>query len=613
MRETRFIDQMKGKWKEFEHILKSPTKSPERLYHLFINILDDLSFARTYYPNRSVRVYLNGVAQQIFFTVYRKRKSNARKLFSFWTNDMPRVLFDARQELLISFLVFAVSVAIGIISCAMDDTFLEVILGEQYVQMTLENIASGDPMAVYKQKGELSMSLGIAFNNLIVAFLTFVMGIFYTLGSLLILISNGIMLGAFQFFFVKENLFWESFLTIWIHGTLEISAIIIAGAAGIAMGKGFVFPGTYSRLKSFQRSARRGLKIMLGIAPIIVLAAFFEGFLTRYTETSDVLRGLFIFVCLAFVILYVVVYPIIYVKRNGLTPIESDKLIVDKDLEINWRAIKTNGNIIGDTFVLFRKNFWSCLVVAFACAGLYTVSAFFISEDFSEQFLFYEGLFSTLRQLPQFFANDTLAMALVVCLPLSMLLYLTFTGVHTIKQPHWLVILKLSIIVVLFDIIVVYTGSFNVLLLLVLLPILLLWTAVCYYEDGSVYHTFRRTLELLKKQYFNALGLFAVLMLIGFIFFNLLDTIVVELFFEKLAWLLPFEEEVLMKIGTAILVFITMTTLYIVFILTILAQIPLYFSYLEASEANYLVEGIEKIGNTRRIRGIEQENAVTST
>jgi hypothetical protein len=102
-------------------------------------------------------------------------------------------------------------------------------------------------------------------------------------------------------------------------------------------------------------------------------------------------------------------------------------------------------------------------------------------------------------------------------------------------------------------------------------------------------------------------------MLIGFIFFNLLDTIVVELFFEKLAWLLPFEEEVLMKIGTAILVFITMTTLYIVFILTILAQIPLYFSYLEASEANYLVEGIEKIGNTRRIRGIEQENAVTST
>ena len=93
------------------------------------------------------------------------------------------------------------------------------------------------------------------------------------------MLSNGIMVGAFQYFFYDQGLLRESFLTIWTHGTLEIAAIIIAGAAGMTMGKGLIFPGTLSRLQAFQISARRGLKIMIGIAPIIILAGFIEGYL----------------------------------------------------------------------------------------------------------------------------------------------------------------------------------------------------------------------------------------------------------------------------------------------------------------------------------------------
>ena len=152
-------------------------------------------------------------------------------------------------------------------------------LGDSYVDMTLENIQSGDPMAVYKSKGQFGMSLGITANNLYVAFLTFVLGAFFGIGAVIIMVSNGIMVGAFQYFFYAEGLLQESFLTIWIHGTLEISAIIIAGAAGMTMGRGLLFPGTYRRLQAFQVSAKRGLKIMLGITPIIIAAGFIEGFL----------------------------------------------------------------------------------------------------------------------------------------------------------------------------------------------------------------------------------------------------------------------------------------------------------------------------------------------
>ncbi|MCB0553221.1 MAG: stage II sporulation protein M, partial [Phaeodactylibacter sp.] len=246
MRETSFIEQNKEKWREFEQIMDIPRKDPDKLNDLFVQITDDLSYSRTFYPNRSVRVYLNGLAQRIFFSIYKNRRSRANRLFTFWADELPQLIYEARGEFRMAFLIFLLACLIGGVSSAMDEQFANVILGDAYVDMTLENIESGDPMAVYKQKGAFGMSLGIAMNNLFVAFLTFVMGAFFTLGSIAILIRNGIMLGAFQWFFIERGLFWDSFLTIWIHGTLEISAIIIAGAAGLTLGKGLVFPGTYS-------------------------------------------------------------------------------------------------------------------------------------------------------------------------------------------------------------------------------------------------------------------------------------------------------------------------------------------------------------------------------
>ena len=67
MRETKFIQQNKEKWQEFESFLDGQYKDADKLSNLFIQVTDDLSYSRTFYPNRSVRVYLNGLAQQTFF------------------------------------------------------------------------------------------------------------------------------------------------------------------------------------------------------------------------------------------------------------------------------------------------------------------------------------------------------------------------------------------------------------------------------------------------------------------------------------------------------------------------------------------------------------------
>ena len=96
------------------------------------------------------------------------------------------------------------------------------------------------------------------------------MGLLTSFGTGYMLLSNGIMVGAFQTFFYQHDLLWESSLAIWLHGTLEIWAIIVAGAAGLALGNGWLFPCTYSRLESFRRGAKRGLKIVIGTVPKLV-------------------------------------------------------------------------------------------------------------------------------------------------------------------------------------------------------------------------------------------------------------------------------------------------------------------------------------------------------
>ena len=112
-------------------------------------------------------------------------------------------------------------------------------------------------MAVYNGSPEASMFLGITINNIKVSFLCFAAGILTSFGTGLILLQNGIMLGSFQMFFYQHDLLWESALAVWLHGTLEIWAIIVAGAAGLALGNSWLFPGTYSRLESFRRGAKR--------------------------------------------------------------------------------------------------------------------------------------------------------------------------------------------------------------------------------------------------------------------------------------------------------------------------------------------------------------------
>ncbi|RIV43256.1 stage II sporulation protein M [Flagellimonas pelagia] len=317
MREAAFVKQNKDKWAAFENVLNNKGRlHPDKLSNLYIEITDHLSYAKTFYPNSNTQFYLNSLASQAHQKIYKTKRESKNRIVSFWKTEFPSMFHKHHRELLISFLVFTFFAVVGAFSAANEGDFVRSILGNGYVNMTLENIEKGDPMAVYKQQGEFNMFLGITINNIKVAIYAFAYGIFLGIGTLMVLLQNGIMLGSFQYFFYEKGLLWESARTIWIHGTIEISVIIIAGCAGLVLANGMLFPGTFTRLESFKRGVKNGLKIMISTVPFFIVAGFLEGFVTRHTEMPDWLAIIIILASLTLIIFYYIIYPIQIKKKN---------------------------------------------------------------------------------------------------------------------------------------------------------------------------------------------------------------------------------------------------------------------------------------------------------
>jgi len=309
MREVAFVRRHADRWERFETLLREDDPDPDTLADLYVELTDDLAYARTYYPDSDTTEYLNELAREVHQSIYRERREEKGRFARFWTHEVPEAMAEARTELLVSVLVFGLAVLVGALSATHDDAFARLILGDRYVNMTISNIESGDPMAVYKQSTQLNMFLGIAANNVRVSFYAFVMGVFASLGTAWVLVQNGIMLGTFHALFAKYGVLTKSLLVVYIHGALEICAIVIAGAAGITFGRGLLFPKTYTRRTAFVQGAKRGAKIIIGLVPVFIVAAFLEGFVTRYTEMPVALSLIIIVGSLAFILWYFVVRP----------------------------------------------------------------------------------------------------------------------------------------------------------------------------------------------------------------------------------------------------------------------------------------------------------------
>lgn len=311
MKQSIFVKANQPKWNEFEaKLVKPESLSADELSLIYIHLTEDLAFAKANYPGTRLHSYLNRLALNIHGLIYKNKKEDKSRFVKFWSHEVPLEIRRSYRYLLISFLIMAVGCCIGVLSSAYDETFVRLILSDGYVDMTLQNIREGDPMGVYKSADSGAMFLGITSNNIRVSFLAFAMGLLFSVGTGYVLFQNGVMLGAFHYLFFQEGLFDSTILTIWLHGTIEIWSIVVAGASGLVLGNSFLFPGTYPRLYSFRRGAKRAIKIVLGLVPFFICAGFIESFITRHTEWPLALKLALIGLSLLLIVYYFFILPL---------------------------------------------------------------------------------------------------------------------------------------------------------------------------------------------------------------------------------------------------------------------------------------------------------------
>ncbi len=329
MREVAFIKQNKAKWLEIEQVISGKMKkNPDDLSSLYINLINDLSFSQTYYPKSNTTVYLNFLSAQIFQKIYKTKRIEENRIKHFFLTEVPLTVFQYRRYLYYAFVFFILFVGIGVISSVYDKDFATLILGEGYVNQTLENIKKGDPTAIYGSGANWATSIMIIVNNIVVGAKLYVYGIFGGLGTLYALMQNSIMLGAFQFFFKTQNVLLESAKGIWLHGAFEIFGMVVEAMAGLVLGASILFPRTLSRLESFKLGFRNSFKIYLSTVPFTIFAGIIEGFVTRYAQTMPlIVNGLIIFGTLAFIGFYYFIYPHIVIKKMNQNAISQGEKI----------------------------------------------------------------------------------------------------------------------------------------------------------------------------------------------------------------------------------------------------------------------------------------------
>lgn len=307
MREALFIKKNRERWLKTQ---QQPSVDPDDMAKDFTQLVDDLGYAKTFYPSSAVTHFVNTQASKIYLDIYKNRKEESNRLLTFWKYDLPLTIRKHHRVVFFSFLYFLVFFAIGFFVSLKDEGMARSFFGDGYIDSTIENIEKGNPFGVYEHGNPVLSWFNLMIHNIRVSLFMFVSGIFCGVPSLYLLAQNSVMLGIFDQFFVSRGLGFQFFLVVFVHGTLEITALIIAGAAGMVLGKSFLFPGTVKRMESFKQGAKDGVKIMVGLMPVFGLAAFFEGFITRLYNDISMLTTIIFALSVVFVIWYFIIYPI---------------------------------------------------------------------------------------------------------------------------------------------------------------------------------------------------------------------------------------------------------------------------------------------------------------
>ena len=198
MKEITFLKQNSEKWEKYETSLdKKELENPAKVAEMFVELTDDFSYSKSNFTGSKTTSYLNSLTSRVHQLVYKNKSESNQRVFNFWKVELPTIFGKYHHLLLLAFIIGVVGTIIGWVSQLYDDSFVRIIMGDEYVDTTIERIKNGNPIGVYGEMPESFMFFYISINNIKVSFMMFAAGMFFSIGAGLYAIYNFIMLGSF--------------------------------------------------------------------------------------------------------------------------------------------------------------------------------------------------------------------------------------------------------------------------------------------------------------------------------------------------------------------------------------------------------------------------------
>jgi uncharacterized membrane protein SpoIIM required for sporulation len=312
VREALFIKKNKDRWLKNQ---QQPPEDPDEMAREFTQLVEDLAYAKTFYPSGKVTEFINAEAAKIYLSIYKNRKEENNRFINFWKYDLPLTIGRNHRTVLFAFVVFVLFFAFGFFAYGQNDEFGEMVLGSDYINMTKDNIANNNPFGVYETGNPVLSWMYLMIHNIKILLFLFAGGLLFAIPTVIVLIHNAVMVGVFDQLFAMHGLGLSFWLVVFVHGTLEMTAFILGAAAGVIITKSFLFPGTIKRMQSLKQGAKDGAKVIIAMVPVLMLAGFFEGVFTRLYNDVSILTTVITTLSMLFVLFYFVVYPIILVRK----------------------------------------------------------------------------------------------------------------------------------------------------------------------------------------------------------------------------------------------------------------------------------------------------------
>jgi uncharacterized membrane protein SpoIIM required for sporulation len=282
---THWLEKRRPHWLRLEQLVAlsgrgtiGSLKSTElqELALLYRQSASDLATVREDPASKQIAVYLNQLLGRAHNLIYMGRRVSRRGIWTFYKDIYPGIFRETFPDTFAAFVLFLAAAFAGFLMGAGDPSFTRHFLGPQMIEtierheMWTHSIVTVKPLA----------SSAILTNNISVAFSTFALGITAGIGTVWMMLLNGLMMGVVAVACWREGMSLPLWSFVAAHGVLELPAIFIAGGAGIGIAKGLLFPGSLPRRESLVRAGGRSVRLVLGTVPMLLIAGVVEGFVS---------------------------------------------------------------------------------------------------------------------------------------------------------------------------------------------------------------------------------------------------------------------------------------------------------------------------------------------